>query len=307
MTSDQQIPEPENRDEQAGRAGQAEQAVPSEASAPGSQRRLGFWLKLVDRRLSEEIERVLAEDDLTRRDWRMLNLLAGTARDEHLAAKLEAKPGLVHGLAERGWVEGTPPSLTAEGREALDRLTERVGAVRARVAGAVSPEDFATTVASLEAIARELGWDESQPLPRGRRGGRGFGRRHGGFHGHGHGHGFGHGHGRRDWAGRGFDEHGFGEHGFGRGEQPEHGFGEHRFSEHGFGRGEQPEHGFDPREHFGPAEHGEPRAHGEGEYFDPRDHFGSRSRFGHGPRRPRQDVHVHVHVHDAHRRPRRDA
>ncbi|WP_308797667.1 MarR family winged helix-turn-helix transcriptional regulator [Agromyces silvae] len=261
MTSDQQIPEPEHHDEPTAPT----EATEADVSAGG--RPFGFWLKLVDRRLSEEIERVLADDDLTRREWRALNLLAGTARDEHLAAKLEAKPGLVHGLAERGWVEGTPPTLTPAGREALDRLSERVGAVRARVAHAVSPEDLATTVATLEAIARELGWDESQPMPRGRRGGRGFGRRHGGFGGHGR---FG-AHGR--FGGHGFGERDFGGHGLG-----ERGFGERDFGERG-----------------------------EGEHFDSRERFGTRSRFGHGPRHPRQDVHVHVHVHDGHRRPHHDA
>jgi hypothetical protein len=71
----------------------------------------------------------------------------------------------------------------------------------------VSPEDFATTLASLEAIARTLGWseddDERMPL----RHGRGFrhhpgGERrwHGvpGHHGHPHHPGHGHHHGERE-------------------------------------------------------------------------------------------------------------
>ena len=71
--------------------------------------------------------------------------------------------------------------LTDAGREARDRLEGQVSALRERVAGAVSAEDFATTLRSLEAIARELGWDESQPMPRGHRGGRRHG--FGGWHG----------------------------------------------------------------------------------------------------------------------------
>lgn len=239
---------------------------------PAGGRPFGFWLKLVDRRLSDEVEQVLAEGDLTRRDWRMLNLLAGKARDERLAAKLEAKPGLTHGLAERGWVEGTPPTITDAGREALDRLTGQVGAVRARVAAAVSPEDFATTIATLEAIARELGWDESQPLPRGRRGGRGFGRRHAGFGG--------------PFAG--FGGHG---RGFGRGEWPGHGHGfdpRERGEHAGPGPRERDEaHGPDPREHghgYGLRKHGHRHGHGQAHFapqgFGPREHFGDADRFG---------------------------
>ena len=111
------------------------------------------------------METLFAADGITRRDWRMLNLLAGTARDERLADRLRAKPHALHRLAERGWVEGAPPVLTDAGREARDRLEGQVSALRERIAGAVSSEDFATTLRSLEAIARELGWDESQPMP----------------------------------------------------------------------------------------------------------------------------------------------
>lgn len=178
--------------------------VHDERSVPaGGDRPFGFWLKVIDRRLSDEMEALFASDGITRRDWRVLNLLAGDARDEHLAARLGAKPHALHRLAERGWVDGFPPEVTDAGREARDRLAEQVSALRERVAGTVSPEDFATTLRSLEAIATELGWDESQPLPRGRRGGRRHG--FGGWHGAGVGHGAGTGHG----FGRG---HGFGHH-----------------------------------------------------------------------------------------------
>lgn len=234
MTSDQQIPDPQH----------------AESSRP-----LGFWLKLVDRRLSDEIEHVLDADDLTRREWRMLNLLAGEARDEHLAAKLAAKPGLVHRLVERSWVEGTPPALTPAGRDALDRLTEQVGQVRSRVAGAVSAEDYATTVATLEAIARELGWDESQPLPRGHRGGRGFARRHAGF----------------GWPGRA--DRGFGRAGFDPRQHAEH---------HGHGPREYWPHEHDPREHGEHGEYREHREHRDHHEHDPREHAGHRDHHTHG-------------------------
>ncbi|GAA1798895.1 hypothetical protein [Agromyces neolithicus] len=160
----------------------------------GTGRPIGFWLKLVDRRISDEMRTLFAADGITRRDWRTLNLLAGDARDERLAERLRTKPHALHRLAERGWIAGAPPVLTDAGREARDRLEGQVRGLRERVAGAVSAEDFATTLTSLEAIARELGWDESSPMPRGRRGGRrhGFGGWHGAGMGHGAGAGFGH-------------------------------------------------------------------------------------------------------------------
>jgi hypothetical protein len=199
-----------------------DQNTPDQDTPDETDRRpFGFWLKLVDRRISEEMEALFAADGLTRRDWRMLNLLAGEAQDEGLAERLHAKPHAFHRLTERGWIAGFPPEITDAGREARDRLETQVTALRERVAGAVSPEDFATTLRSLEAIARELGWDESQPLPRGRRGGRRFGGRmhehHEGAERFGHRHGFGR-----------FDDADEQEHC-----RPYSGFGHRR---HGFGR-----------------------------------------------------------------------
>ena len=219
MTTDQITPDqPDRSDEE-----------PTAASA-GTDRPFGFWLKVVDRRLSEEMETLFAADGITRRDWRLLNLLAGSATDERLAERLRAKPHALHHLVERGWVEGVPPVLTESGREALARLDEQVATLRARIASAVPAEDFATTLRTLEAVARELGWDESQPMPRGKRGGR----RHGWGHRHGFGRRFGAPHGFDPEAAHGFGPHGFGPHGFGReGFGPRAGFGPHPgFAEH---------------------------------------------------------------------------
>ena len=162
-------------------------------SIPTSPRPLGFWLRVIDRRLDDAMREFFAADGLTRRDWRRLNLVAGTVSDPRLSAKLAARPERVQPLVERGWVDGEPGAwrLTEAGEAARASLRDRVSSLRAKVAGAVSPEDFATTLASLEAIARELGWNEDERMPRGRRrgfgrglghphGGEGFGQRHGG-------------------------------------------------------------------------------------------------------------------------------
>ncbi|MCM3658891.1 hypothetical protein M3147_16665 [Agromyces mediolanus] len=185
----------------------AERNEPAEPKAGA--RPFGFWLKLVDRRLSEEMAELFADVGLSRHDWRALNLYAGAAEDERLAARLAERPKLAHRLAEHGWLERG--ELTEEGLAARERLQSRVDGFRERVAGAVSDEDFATTLRTLEAIARELGWDESQPMPRGRRGGRRFHGERGGFpHEHGHRGGFPHEHGHRDPRGERHGDHGFG-------------------------------------------------------------------------------------------------
>src|SRR5690606_14708267 len=110
---------------------------------------------------------------------------------------------------------------------AKQRLGVAVDEIRARVSGAVSPEEYATMTASLVKIAREFGWAEGRGLPR--REGR-FSHRHpGGRRGFRHGFhgerfaGFGSGEGPEPREGFGSGER------FGRGE----GFGRRRFARHG--------------------------------------------------------------------------
>lgn len=111
---------------------------------------------------------------------RLLSAIDGTA-----PARRPLNVRTLRRLIARGWVapDGDGWMLTDEGRATKDRLDALVDDIRTRVSGAVSAEDMATTLASLERIARALGWDEKTPLPRGRR-------RH---HSHAHGRGFGHG------------------------------------------------------------------------------------------------------------------
>ncbi|WP_060916190.1 hypothetical protein [Microbacterium oleivorans] len=124
------------------------------------------------------------------------------------------------------------------------RRDEIVAAVQARVSAAVPDEDYDTLLRSLDAIARELGWDESQPMPprpdRGhRRGpfGRGFGRGFG--PGFGPGHRFAHSDAEDDEHA---EHHGHGHHGHhGRGCGERRGFAQHpavaEAYERGFSRG----------------------------------------------------------------------
>ena len=216
-------------------------------SAPAD-RPLGYWLRAVDALLTREFAVAFEGAGVTRRDWMLLNALSGGAPLPAFE-RFARKGKRLSALEERGWTEESGDGtwvLTDEGRAAKERLGTIVDGIRSRVAGAVSPEDFATTLSSLEAIARELGWDESVRMPRG-----GFGR------------------------GRGFGP----ARGFGRDFGPGAGFGP------GFGRGFGPGAGFGPEfgggfgpSHFGgahcdPAEH---EAHHHGAH-----HHGSHHRRHH--------------------------
>ena len=149
-------------------------------------RPLGFWLRAADRLISREFATAFENEGVTRREWMILNVLDGAIEAPGLATRIQRGGKRLRALEDRGWITATGGSwtLTDQGRAAKTHLSEAADAVRAKVAGAVSPEDFATTLATLEAISRGLGWDENERMPRGHR--HGFGRR-------GFGPGFGHG------------------------------------------------------------------------------------------------------------------
>lgn len=188
-------------------------------------RPFGYWLKAADRLMAAEFATAFEGEHASRRDWRLLNVVDGT-----VPARRPLNDHKLHRLVERGWVapEGDGWALTDDGRAAKDRLGAIVDGIRSKVADAVSPEEMATTLASLEKIARAFGWDEETPLPRGRRHGFG-GRRHG--RGHGFPHGFGRPFGRPFGRGFGPDAHGGGCRG--ENEHGEHGHGGHHHDERG--------------------------------------------------------------------------
>ncbi|MGC5223531.1 hypothetical protein ACPW96_13190 [Micromonospora sp. DT81.3] len=190
----------------------------------------------MDARLTREFRALFEADGLDRRDWMILNAIAGTVDRGPVAARLQRGGRRLRAFVDRGWVDGSPGSwtLTDEGRMAFERLAAKVSEFRARVAGAVSPDDFATTLATLEAIAAELGEGDDD-----------FGRRRGRRRGFGPGFGWGR------------DPRRFGR-GFGPGFGPSHG--------HGVGPGSHGgEHGSDDRERHHPHHghhHGHDRHHG---------------------------------------------
>ena len=149
----------------------------AEERLPTDRRPLGFWLRAVDALISREFDTAFADEGVTRRDWMLLNALARTVDAPESGQWLARKGKHLRGLEKRGWADETGDGtwvLTDEGRAALERLGGVVDGIRRRIADTVAPEDFATTLASLEAIARELGWDENSAPTRGGFG-RGFG------------------------------------------------------------------------------------------------------------------------------------
>lgn len=158
---------------------------------PADRAPLGAWLRLVDRLIDREFAAAFDGEDVTRRDWMLLNAVAGTVEEPGIGRRLAAGGKRITRLADRGWItqDGDDWTLTDTGRAAFDRLSEKVDTVRAKVAGALSDDEFAHLKTSLAKVARGLGWDETQPMPRGR--GRKRRERGAGWGPYGHGHGFG--------------------------------------------------------------------------------------------------------------------
>lgn len=153
---------------------------------------LGYWLQAADRFMAAEFRAAFRREGVTRRDWRLLNVIDGS-----MPARRPVDAHRLRRLLALGWVTADQDGwiLTDEGRAAKDRLSAIVDEMRATVTDAVSPEDYATTVATLERIATAFGWEDGKPLPHKRRG-RGLGlgchHAHAGFgpschHAHAHG------------------------------------------------------------------------------------------------------------------------
>jgi len=280
----------------------------SENASADQSRPFGFWITAVDRLLAAEFATAFEDEGITRRDWRILNAIDGS-----VPAGRELPAGKVRHLVALGWVEPGADGwvLTADGAAAKARLSTAVEEIRAQVAGALEPEEFAAMASALEKLARGLGYEEGKRLPRrhaGQRpdghghrghGRRGYGRRHGGEHEARFGERFErHGHTRHERGDRGGAADGFGHDRFA-------GFGRERFAEHpGFG------HEWPHREHLRHELHHERlrHEHRHGEHSE-----GEHSRREHGrgehPFRGRGQgaaghapAHIHIHLHDGHHR-----
>ena len=141
------------------------------------QRPIGYWLKLVDRLIDESFEGSLDEHGVTRRQWQLLNVLGQGAAsvselDAAVAPFLRATPvagsdlppqstaAELAELVESDWVAETPSGfvLTPRGEQSFERLRVLVDEFRGSMADGVAPDDYATTIATLERMARNLGW-----------------------------------------------------------------------------------------------------------------------------------------------------
>jgi DNA-binding MarR family transcriptional regulator len=127
-------------------------------------RPLGYWLKYIDGRLEANFGRLLAEEDLTRRQWQILDTIAS---GPHTMAEIDeaAKPFLtaqtptflpiVTDFVDRGWVTGEY-ELTRLGRQTHEAIAAKVRAFRTKVTEGLSDDDYVILVNLLERVATNV-------------------------------------------------------------------------------------------------------------------------------------------------------
>ncbi|GGJ66883.1 MarR family winged helix-turn-helix transcriptional regulator [Glutamicibacter ardleyensis] len=138
-------------------------------------RPLGFWLKLVDSLIDEQFAATLEEHGVTRRQWQVLNLLEQNPASEaklisglspFFASPDEPQNVTEHlaELVESGWIShlDSEYTITERGHVSLVKLSELVDRIRSQFGEGLTEEEYATTVSSLEQMARNFGWSDAE-------------------------------------------------------------------------------------------------------------------------------------------------
>ena len=129
---------------------------------------IGYWLKELDRLIEQTLDRALAGEGVTRRDWQLLNALETqpATRDEIVdqlrpfwGVEAVAPDTVLEGLIGRGWALRDAShryALSPEGETARALLLERVTQLRGAIADGVTPEQYTTTIETLARMAGNL-------------------------------------------------------------------------------------------------------------------------------------------------------
>ncbi len=131
-------------------------------------RPIGYWVKLLDELIEDNLDHALRPLALTRRLWQLLNLLASGPRTQaSIAAELAAflsdddlADALLLDAQSHGLVQSDDGSvaLTDEGRRRHRAAADAVNVARSRTSEHIDPTEYKTTIETLETMCRNLGW-----------------------------------------------------------------------------------------------------------------------------------------------------
>jgi hypothetical protein len=130
------------------------------------QRPIGYWLKHLDTLINAHFDQALADFEIGRRHWQVLNTLAGGPRsDEDLEAALKpfweegavTLTEVIDDLTSRGWVtRAADLRLTEPGTRAQTHVAARIGEAREMMLGGLTADDYLRTVEVLERMSSNV-------------------------------------------------------------------------------------------------------------------------------------------------------
>ena len=131
------------------------------------QRPIGFWLKHLDGQIEQVFDHVLAERDLHRRHWQVLNTMCDGRADQNTLAE-GLRPFWTDGetsiqevlqdLVDRGWLraDGTDYTITEAGQRARADLLGSVAKIRRAMFDGFTEDEYSAIVASLARMSANL-------------------------------------------------------------------------------------------------------------------------------------------------------
>ncbi len=131
---------------------------------------IGYWLKHADEVITEHVDRVLSDNGFTRSRWQVLNIIyqAGTTTRSDVFDTMQTfldicqLDEVIDGFMEGGWLvrhgegNGAQLTLTAAGKAKRESIFELQSEVRRRAMRGVTEREYATVIAVLERMVRNL-------------------------------------------------------------------------------------------------------------------------------------------------------
>jgi DNA-binding MarR family transcriptional regulator len=129
---------------------------------------IGYWLKLADKVLTEQINQTQAVHGVSRTEWQILNLLKENGRAtkesifEILRTFVDASEfqKIINRLVARGWIDAEVGSgelkLTEPGQRQHERIFTTQKEVRQRAMQGISQDEYATTIHVLQQMIENL-------------------------------------------------------------------------------------------------------------------------------------------------------
>ena len=132
----------------------------------GSERRIGYWLKKLDRLIDAQFERQLEEAALSRRQWQLLKLEDGPRSTPELQSELEPflqddpddLSDALSGLVTRGWADSQDNivTLTETGRAQFGVVKAKVAELRQALTAGISADEYQAAIDVLARMSANL-------------------------------------------------------------------------------------------------------------------------------------------------------